>query len=73
MLGAIDIAFGDDLLFTGPLYGVVSFFVVKIAVLLAAEVAVRICRRFGRGASLSDPAASMPTAFALEGRAGQSR
>ena len=47
MLGAIDFAFGDDVLFTGPLHGVVSFIVVVMVMLVAEEVAVRIYRRLG--------------------------
>ena len=47
MLGAIDFAFGDDVLFTGPLHGVVSFIVVVMVMLAAEEVAVRIYRRLG--------------------------
>ena len=50
MLGAIDFAFGDDVLFTGPLHGVVSFIVVVMVMLAAEEVAVRIYRRLGTGA-----------------------
>lgn len=50
MLGAIDFAFGDDVLFAGPLHGVVSFIVVIMVMLAAEEVAVRIYRRLGRTA-----------------------
>jgi hypothetical protein len=50
MLGAIDFAFGDDVLFTGPLHGVVSFIVVVMVMLAAEEVAVRIYRRLGTSA-----------------------
>jgi hypothetical protein len=50
MLGAIDFAFGDDVLFAGPLHGVVSFIVVIIVMLAAEEVAVRIYRRLGSNA-----------------------
>ena len=49
MLGAIDFAFGDDVLFAGPLHGVVAFIVVVVVMLAAEEVAVRIYRRLGRG------------------------
>ena len=48
MLGAIDVAFGDDVLFTGPLHGVVSFIVVVMVMLAAEEVTVRIYRRLGK-------------------------
>lgn len=47
MLGAIDFAFGDDVLFSGPLHGVVSFIVVVMVMLAAEEIAVRIYRRLG--------------------------
>ena len=50
MLGAIDFAFGDDVRFTGPLHGVVSFIVVVMVMLAAEEVAVRIYRRLGNSA-----------------------
>lgn len=47
MLGAIDFAFGDDVQFTGPLHGVVSFIVVVVVMLAAEEIAVRSYRRLG--------------------------
>jgi hypothetical protein len=47
MLGAIDFAFGDDVLFTGPLHGIVSFIVVVVVMLAAEEITVRIYRRLG--------------------------
>ena len=50
MLGAIDFAFGDDVLFTGPLHGIVSFIVVVMVMLAAEEIAVRIYRRLGSNA-----------------------
>ena len=50
MLGAIDFAFGDDVLFSGPLHGIVAFIVVVIVMLAAEEIAVRIYRRLGRKA-----------------------
>ncbi len=57
MLGAIDFAFGDDVLFTGPLHGVVSFIIVVMVMLAAEEIAVRIYRRLGRHASANASAA----------------
>lgn len=48
MLGAIELAFGDNVLFTGPLHGVVSFIVVVVVMLVAEEFAVRVYRRLGR-------------------------
>lgn len=50
MLGAIELAFGDNVRFTGPLHGVVSFIVVVVVMLVAEEFAVRIYRRLGRSA-----------------------
>lgn len=49
MLGAIEFAFGDNVLFTGPLHGVVAFIVVVMVMLVAEEFAVRFYRRLGRG------------------------
>ena len=45
MLGAINFAFGDSVLFTGPVHGVVAFIVVVIAMLAAEEIIVRFYRR----------------------------
>lgn len=50
MLGAIDFAFGDDVLFMGPLHGVIAFIVVVMVMLAAEEVALRIYRRLGKNA-----------------------
>jgi hypothetical protein len=50
MLGVLDVAFGDDMLFTGPLHGVVAFIVVIVAMLAAEEFVQRIYRRLGRNA-----------------------
>lgn len=49
MLGAIEFAFGDSVLFTGPLHGLVAFIVVVIVMLVAEEFAVRFYRRLRRG------------------------
>ena len=48
MLGAIDLAFGDEVLFSGPLHGVVAFIVVVVAMLAAEELTVRLTRRLAR-------------------------
>jgi hypothetical protein len=48
MLGAIDLAFGDKVLFSGPLHGVVAFIVVIVVMLAAEEIVVRIYRRLDR-------------------------
>ncbi|NIV17257.1 MAG: hypothetical protein GWN47_02360 [Woeseiaceae bacterium] len=45
MLGAIDIVFGDAVLFTGPLHGVVAFIVVVVVMLIAEEAIARVYRR----------------------------
>ena len=37
ILEAINIAFGDDVLFTGPIHGLVAFIVVVIAVIVAEQ------------------------------------
>ncbi|MEE4164107.1 MAG: hypothetical protein V2I25_16505 [Woeseiaceae bacterium] len=44
MLGAIDLAFGDDIEFSGPLHGVLAFIVVVVVMLAAEELTVRIYR-----------------------------
>jgi uncharacterized membrane protein len=45
MLGAIDIVFGDDVEFAGPLHGVVAFIIVVVVMLAAEETVVRFYRR----------------------------
>ena len=45
MLWAIDLAFGDALLFTGPLHGVVAFLAVIIAMVAAEELVEQVVRR----------------------------
>ena len=45
MLGAINFAFGDDVLFTGPLHGVVAFIAVVVVMLVAEELITRLYRR----------------------------
>ena len=47
MLGAINFAFGDAVLFSGPLHGVLAFIAVVVVMLVAEELAVRIYRRLG--------------------------
>ena len=47
MLGVIDFAFGDEVLFTGPVHGVVAFIAVVVAMLVAEELLVRLYRRLG--------------------------
>lgn len=48
MLGAVDLAFGDDVEFSGPLHGVVAFIVVVVVMLIAEEAIVRIHRALAR-------------------------
>lgn len=45
ILGAIDVLFGDNVIFAGPLHGVVVLIVVLFAMLAAEEVVERIYRR----------------------------
>ena len=44
MLGAIDLAFGDGIEFSGALHGVLAFIMVVMVMLAAEEVTVRIYR-----------------------------
>lgn len=48
MLGAIDLAFGDQMHFGGPLHGVVIFIAVVIAMLVAEEGILRLYHWLGR-------------------------
>jgi hypothetical protein len=45
ILGAIDLAFGDQLTFLGALHGIVAFIVVVMVMLAAEEAIVRFYRR----------------------------
>ena len=45
ILGAVDIACGDFVSFSGPMHGVVAFIVVVVAMLVAEEIAVRVFHR----------------------------
>jgi hypothetical protein len=45
ILGAVDIAFGFSIDFTGPLHGVVAFIVVVVVMVLAEEAIVRLFRQ----------------------------
>ena len=45
ILGAINYAFGDSIIFSGPVHGVVAFIVVVLVMLAAEEAIVRIYRR----------------------------
>ena len=48
ILGAVDIVFGDEVRFGGPVHGVVAFIVVVMVMLAAEEAIVRFYRRLGR-------------------------
>ena len=45
ILGAINFAFGDSIIFSGPLHGVVAFIVVVVVMLVAEESIVRFYNR----------------------------
>ncbi len=47
ILFAVDVAFGDAIVFGGPLHGVVSFIAVVFAMLIAEELIVRFYQRLG--------------------------
>jgi hypothetical protein len=47
MLGAIDVAFGDRVAFSGPLHGVVAFIVVVVVMLAVEEGVLRFYRSLG--------------------------
>ena len=48
MLGLIDFAFDDDVLFTGPLHGVLAFIAVVVTMLIAEDGIARFYSRLGR-------------------------
>jgi hypothetical protein len=45
MLGAIDLMFGDEVEFAGPLHGVLAFIVVVVVMLASEELVARFYRR----------------------------
>jgi len=45
ILGALKLALGDEIMFTGPLHGVVAFIAVVVVMLAAEELAARIHRQ----------------------------
>lgn len=49
ILGAINFAFGDSIIFSGPLHGVVAFIVVVVVMLVAEEAIVRFYNRLSQG------------------------
>ena len=48
MLGAIDLVFGEDVEFAGPLHGVVAFIAVVVVMLAAEELVARFYRRLAK-------------------------
>ncbi len=44
ILGVIDLAFGDEVSFAGPLHGVAAFIVVVVVILAAEELIIRFYR-----------------------------
>ena len=47
ILGAINFAFGDNIIFSGPLHGVVAFIAVVVVMLVAEEAIVRFYNWLG--------------------------
>jgi hypothetical protein len=45
ILGAVNFAFGDDIIFSGPFHGVIAFIVVVVVLVVAEEVMVRFYSR----------------------------
>ena len=45
ILGAVNFLFGDDIVFSGPLHGVVSFIVVVITMLAAEQAIIKLYRK----------------------------
>jgi hypothetical protein len=48
ILGAIDVAFGDKVAFSGRLHGIVTLIIVLIAMILAEELVSRVYRRLAK-------------------------
>ena len=47
ILGALDVAFGSSVLFTGAYHGIITLIVVLVAILAAEALVVRITRSLG--------------------------
>lgn len=47
ILAAINLAFGDDVTFGGPLHGIAAFIAVVVVMLVAEEAIVRVYHRLG--------------------------
>jgi hypothetical protein len=45
ILGAVDVAFGFSISFTGPFHGVLAFILVVLVMVLAEEAIARLFRR----------------------------
>ena len=48
ILGAINYLFGDDIVFSGPLHGVVAFIVVIVVMLVAEQLIIKFYRSLAR-------------------------
>lgn len=48
ILGAINYLFGEDIIFSGPLHGVVAFIIVIVVMLIAEQLIIRFYRSLGR-------------------------
>ena len=48
ILGAINYLFGEDIVFSGPLHGVVAFIVVIVVMLIAEQLIIRFYRSLGK-------------------------
>lgn len=47
ILEALNIAFGDEVLFKGPVHGIIAFIVVIIVMLLTEAISTKIAKRLG--------------------------
>ena len=47
ILEALNIAFGDDVLFKGPVHGIIAFIVVIVVMLLTEAISTKIAKRLG--------------------------
>ncbi len=47
ILGAINVSFGDSVLFTGHVHGLIAFIIVVVAMIIAEQIVTRIYRSSG--------------------------
>ena len=47
ILEAINLAFGDEVVFSGPAHGVVAFIAVVVAIVVAEQAVIRVYRALG--------------------------